>query len=173
VNPGRTPGYPVELRLDGRRVVVFGEKAETRRAALEAAGARVDVGADRLVGARLVMLTAPVDPALAAHLRMACDAAGALLWVEDHPDLSDVTLPAILESGPVRLAISTGGRSSALSRAVRDALRPLLGEGFAAWAQGVVDAGVRRPRGRFDGRFEAHAPEDRRDPGEPDGESAP
>jgi len=166
MNPDRTPGYPVELRLDGRRVVVHGEKAETRRAALEAAGARVEVGTDRLAGARLVMLTAPVDPAMAAHLRMACDAAGALLWVEDDPELSDVTLPALLESGPIRLAVSTGGRSSALSRAVRDALRPLLGDAFAAWAQRTMDAGVRRPRLRFDGRFEPQAPDEPPEPGE-------
>jgi uroporphyrin-III C-methyltransferase/precorrin-2 dehydrogenase/sirohydrochlorin ferrochelatase len=160
MNAGRTPGFPVELRLDGCRVVVGGEKAESRRAALEAAGARVDDRLDRLVDARLVMLTAPVDLELAAHLRVACRASGALLWVEDHPELCDVTMPALLESGPVRLAVSTGGRSSALARAVRDALRPLLGEPFAAWAQGVVEAGTRRPRGRFLGHFEPEPPDE-------------
>ncbi len=160
MNAARAPGLPVELRLEGRRIVVLGERGAERRAALEACGARVDADAADLAGAWLVMHTAPVTEAEGEALRARCRAVGAWVWVEDRPALSDVTFPALLESGPVRIAVSTGGRSSALARAVRDALRPVLGEGFAAWAEDAVARGLRRPRGRVTGGFEALPPGD-------------
>lgn len=164
MNPTRVPGMPVELRLDARRVVLVGAGAARRVDALLESGARVDADAADLSGAFLVMHTVtptgPVSLEDAEALRARCRASGAWLWVEDRPDLSDITLPALLEIGPVRLAVSTGGRSSALARAVRDALRPLLGAPFAAWAEDALSRRLGRPRGRFSGRFEALPPED-------------
>lgn len=160
MNAARAPGLPVELRLEGRRVVLLGDRASERRAALEACGALVDADATALAGAWMVLHTAPVTEAEGAALRARCRAVGAWVWIEDRPTLSDVTFPALLESGPVRIAVSTGGRSSALARAVRDALRPVLGEAFATWAQDAVARGLRRPRGRVTGGFEALPPGD-------------
>ncbi len=157
MNPTRAPGLPVELRLAGREVLLLGPKAESRRTALEACGARVRTDGD-VAGASLVLVTGGLAPADATRLRAVCRAAGALLWIEDTPDASDVTFPALLEAGPVRLAVSTGGRSSALARAVRDALRPLLEGAFTTWAQRSLAHGVPRPQGAFLGRFVPEVP---------------
>ena len=158
MNPTRAPGLPVELRLEGRRVIVLGARAAERRAALEACGALVEGDADAIAGAWLVLHTAPVTEAEGEALRARCRAHGALVWIEDRPALSDVTFPALLESGPVRVAVSTGGRASALARAVRDARPPVLGDASPAWAEDAVARGLRRPRGRITGGFEALPP---------------
>lgn len=150
---GRPPGLPVELRLEARRVLVLGPDAEKRAAAVLACGATLSAD-----DPQLVLQTGPVTEAEALALRTRHPRA--LLWVEDRPELSDLTFPALLESGPVRIAVSTGGRSSALARAVRDALRPLLGEAFATWAEAAVQRGLKRPRGRFTGVFEPGASDD-------------
>lgn len=154
MNPDRLPGLPVELRLDGRAVLFVhrpehAEAVASRLLALRTAGARLDVrpswhGA-ALEGYHLVMYWPTDTPEDARACAAATRVAGRLVWCQDTPDLSDITLPALLESGPVRLAISTGGRSSALARAVRDALRPLFDDDFAESAWAAVRARLKRP----------------------------
>ncbi len=62
------------------------------------------------------------DAAIAAEAR----AAGALVNVPDNIDLSDFYLPAIVERGPVTVAISTDGASPALARRIRTQIEALL-----------------------------------------------
>jgi siroheme synthase-like protein len=154
MNPDRLPGLPVELRLGGR-AVLFVHRAEHAEAiaprleALRTAGAEVDARPTwhdlSLEAYHLVMYWPTDTPDDARACAAAARAAGRLVWCQDTPDISDITLPALLEAGPVRLAISTGGRSSALARAVRDALRPLFDDAFAASAWTAVRAKVKRP----------------------------
>jgi len=155
MNPDRLPGLPVELRLEGRAVLFVhrpehAEAVAPRLGALSAAGAQVKVRPSwhdaALADYHLVMYWPTDTPDDAGACAASTRAAGRLVWCQDAPELSDITLPALLESGPVRLAISTGGRSSALARAVRDALKPLFDDAFATAAWAAVRARVRRPR---------------------------
>jgi siroheme synthase-like protein len=154
MNPERLPGMPVELRLDGRRVLVLHgpehvEAVASRLEALAECGAAVttstELETDAVEGFHLVLFWPTDQPELARACAARARAAGRLVWCQDAPDLSDLTLPALLECGPVRIAVSTGGRSSALARAVRNALQPLFDPTFADQAWLAVRGRVRRP----------------------------
>ena len=159
MNPERLPGMPVELRLEGRRVLILHtpenvESMAPRLAALAACGAIVttttDLDLQDLDAHHVVLFWPTNEPERARACSRAAHQAGRLVWCQDAPDLSDFTLPALWESGPVRIAVSTGGRSSALARAVRDALAPLLDAAFGEQAWAAVRARARRPRVRVD-----------------------
>jgi siroheme synthase (precorrin-2 oxidase/ferrochelatase) len=166
-NGQRRPGLPVELRLDGRRVLIIGDgaHAERRRARVEPCGAAVRLVGEAewrpadLEGAHVVLYCGD-EAGTAARLRALCDGRGAIFWAHDRPAVSDITMVAIHEAGPVRVSISTGGRAAGLSAALRRALGAVLDSRFAAYATDV--AAGRRPIGalRIEGRAEwAEPPE--------------
>ncbi len=147
-----TDGYPVVLRIGGRRCVVVGGGAVGVRkvAALLAAGGDVvvvapeadpaletlaDQGALRLVrhpfapanldGAFLA-LAATDDPRVNRAVADAARARGVLVNVADDPAACDFTVPATVRQGDVTLAVSTGGRSPAFARFLRQSLERWL-----------------------------------------------
>jgi siroheme synthase-like protein len=138
--------YPVFLSLDGVSVLVVGagRVAERKVAGLVAAGARVTVVAPRVTAAvsaavagcagvvlergfapgdctghRLV-IAATDDPVVNAAVAAEATAAG--IWVNSADDPANCTfaLPAIARSGPVVVAVGTGGASPALASHLRD-----------------------------------------------------
>lgn len=111
---------PLFVRLNGRAVILVGEGegAEPKRRLLERAGAIV-VGEDH-AGAALAIVAD--DEAAVARLK----ARGVLVNAVDRPELCDFTLPAIVERGPVIVAIGTGGVSAGLAAALRQRLETLL-----------------------------------------------
>jgi precorrin-2 dehydrogenase/sirohydrochlorin ferrochelatase len=143
-----TAGYPVVLKLAGRRCVVVGggQVAARKVSALVRAAADVLVVAPDIVaeieslaetgGLRLeqrqfeptdvdgaFLVVAATDRrdvnqsvAEAAHAR------GSLLNVVDDPNACDFTVPAVVRRRDVTLAVSTGGRSPAFSRFLREQL---------------------------------------------------
>jgi precorrin-2 dehydrogenase/sirohydrochlorin ferrochelatase len=148
-------GYPVVLKLAGRRCVVVGggQVAARKVTALVRAAADVLVVApdaapdiDTLAetgGLRLerrAFEPADLDGAflvIAATDRRevnraveeAARARGALLNVVDDPDACDFTVPALVRRRDVTLAISTGGRSPAFARYLREQLGEWLTDG--------------------------------------------
>ncbi len=66
------------------------------------------------------------------------------VWVNvaDDPEHCDFILPSVLHRGPLAVAITTGGTSPALSRAIREELEGYFGEDYATLAQVVGE--VRR-----------------------------
>ena len=134
------PGYPIELDLRGRTVVVvgLGTVGLRKAAGLVVAGARVagvDPGTEiqappgvevraepyrvaHLEGASLVFATA--TPAV--NRDVVQDARRAGLWVgsASDPDEGDFTVPAVWRSGPLVLTVSTSGASPALAATLRD-----------------------------------------------------
>ncbi len=156
------PLFPVFLDLTDRLVVVVGGGAvATERAAkLAAHGASVRVvspdlspGLQRLVadftvaehrarryedgdldGAVLVV-AATDDAAVNRRVRDAARAAGAEVNVADDPAGSTAVIPALMRSGDLAIAITTGGASPVVSRRIREDLEDRFGPGWA----GLID----------------------------------
>jgi len=157
-------GYPVSLEVGGRRAVVIGEeavrvgKAEAlldagavvtviaegparRLDALERRGAEVRrrayVSGD-LSGAFLCVASAD-DPATAAAIHAEGRASGVLVNVMDDIPHCDFAAPALVRRGDLAIAISTGGRSPALARRLREDLERQYGPEWAELLEVVGD----------------------------------
>ena len=160
--PPAEPGYfPVFLRLDGERVVivgggeeavakarlllgarpelhVFAEHAEEDMAALAAErGFALHPRAPRaedLAGTRLCIVA--LDDLAEAQAAVAlARAAGVLVNAVDKPAISDCIVPAIVDRGPVQVAIGTGGAAPALARDLRGRVEAAVPPGYAALAR--------------------------------------
>jgi precorrin-2 dehydrogenase/sirohydrochlorin ferrochelatase len=148
---GRIPvPYPVNLVVDGRPCLVVGGGAVAARkvAGLVACGARVTVVAPSVAddirrqpgvvwrertyqradldGQRLV-ITAADDPDVNAAVYRDAESAG--VWVNgaDDPAHCSFTLPSVVRRGALQLTVSTGGRSPALARWLRERLESEIG----------------------------------------------
>jgi precorrin-2 dehydrogenase len=148
--------YPIALELGGRSVLVIGAGSvgERKVEGLLAAGARVTVVAphltDRLrtmrdrgllthldrpyrwgdlAGQELVFVAVD-DPTVAHEVRAEAQARGLWLNVADDPARCDFILPSVLRRGDLVVAVSTGGASPALARAVRETLEDVITEEY-------------------------------------------
>lgn len=158
--------FPLFVELGGRPCIVFGggAVAERKILALLAVGAVVTVVSPTLSAALTELATA----GLIAHVSRAYadgDLAGAVLafaatddgavnaevaregrtrgvWVNaaDDPAHCDAILPAVVHRGALTVAISTGGASPALARAVRERLERALPEAYGSLAEVAAEA---------------------------------
>jgi siroheme synthase-like protein len=158
--------FPLFVELDGRPCVVIGggAVAERKVEALLAAGALVTAVSPVLNEG----LTALASSGRIAHVRRAYadgDLAGTALgfaatddgavnaavalegrargvWVNaaDDPAHCDAILPAVVRRGLVTVAVSTGGASPALARAVRERLERALPEAIGPLAEAAAAA---------------------------------
>jgi siroheme synthase-like protein len=140
--------YPLVLRLAGRRCVVVGggNVAARKVQPLIVGGADVTVVAPELSPDLKALVSAgtiqavrrPFEPADLAGATLAfaatdsrevnqavaaaARARGVLVNVADDPAACDFTVPALVRRGEVVLAVSTGGRSPAFARFLREQL---------------------------------------------------
>lgn len=125
--------FPIFLELEGRRCLVIGEGgvAASRAAALARAGAAVERSTDfapaMLAGAALV-LVAGARRALAEEVAREAARRGIPVNVMDEPRLCSFLMPALVERGPVTIAIGTGGAAPMLARLLRQAIDAALPE---------------------------------------------
>ena len=130
---------PLFLNLAGRTVIVLGngEAAAAKARLVVAAGGSV---ADEAADAPALAFVAFDDEvaALAAALRLR--RRGILVNVVDRPALSDFLMGAIIDRSPVVVAISTGGASASLSRALRGRFEALLPASLGALARAIAAA---------------------------------
>ena len=149
--------YPINIDLQGQRVVIVGGGAVAARKAkrLVSAGARLTVVAPRLDAALAALAAAgslthldrvyhPGDLAGALLAFAATDDAelnrsvaaearerGILIDIVDAPRLSSFTTPATLQRGDLLITVSTAGGSPSLSRRIISELEPLFGAEYA------------------------------------------
>lgn len=148
--------YPAFLDLRGRLCVVIGggQVAQRKVEALLQAGARVKVigqqstpglrrlakttnlnvesrsyQAGDLAGAWLA-IAATDDPEVNSAVAAEAEARGILFNVVDDPDRCNFIAPSVLRRGEVTIAISTGGKSPALARKLRETLEAVLPEEY-------------------------------------------
>lgn len=96
-----------------------------------------------------LVVLADRDSEQAARLRAACDERRLYFCAVDQPAFNTFNHVAVIEQGPVQIAISTGGRAPALARRLRVVLERLLGDGrFAAFAQHLAELRERAPLAR-------------------------
>jgi uroporphyrin-III C-methyltransferase/precorrin-2 dehydrogenase/sirohydrochlorin ferrochelatase len=138
-------GFPLFLDIKERRALVVGgsEPAARKIELLLAAGAHVTLTAETVVGeiAQLIgdgriawaghtfdpndlvdvalVIVASDDDALEAKVSSAAQRRGVPVNVVDRPALSSFIMPAIVDRGPITIAISTGGTAPALARRLR------------------------------------------------------
>lgn len=142
---------PLFIDFSGKKVVVFGGGKVGERKAAYFAGAQVtvisqsftaglearkDVSLARrtvmaedvpvLIEGAFLVVAATGDEALDAAIVRAAGAAGILANAVDGG--SEVILPAKIERGEITVAVSTGGRSPAMARFVRQRLEESLGD---------------------------------------------
>jgi uroporphyrin-III C-methyltransferase/precorrin-2 dehydrogenase/sirohydrochlorin ferrochelatase len=137
--------FPLFLSLRDRRALAVGggEAAARKIELLMSAGARVSLIAETVNGeiAQLIaegriswagrgfddsdlegvalVVVASDDEGLQARVSAAAQARCLPVNVVDRPRLSSFTMPAIVDRGPVTVAVSTGGTAPALARKVR------------------------------------------------------
>jgi precorrin-2 dehydrogenase/sirohydrochlorin ferrochelatase len=172
--------YPVYLDLSGRSCLVIGgdQAAEARVTALLAAGARVTVISPELTPAlaalaetheivhhprayragdlrEAVLVHASIaDEEVGEAIAAEADERGVWLNVIDKPRLCRFITPAVVQRGPVAVAISTGGASPALARRLRQDVERAVGPeyGLAATILGrlrpIVAGAERDPDAR-------------------------
>jgi precorrin-2 dehydrogenase/sirohydrochlorin ferrochelatase len=153
--------YPVNLRLEGRKCLVIGggTVAERKVKALLAAGAQITVLSPEITS----LLSALVSVGSIAHIaapyqtgrlgiffivicatnnaavnRLAAEEAGskgALVNVADAPELGDFIVPAHIVHGDLLITVSTGGKSPALARRLREELAARYGPEYGAYLE--------------------------------------
>lgn len=131
---------PVFLPLAGRPVIMVGEgEAADAKARLVVAAGGVIVGED---APGVVAFVAIDDDAEARATATRLRARGLLVNVVDKPAMSDFLMGAIIDRSPVVVAVSTGGASASLARALRGRLEALLPASLGGLAAAI--AGARR-----------------------------
>ncbi len=157
-------GYlPISLEVAGRRCIVVGggAVAERKVCALLEAGAAVTVVSPTLTErlqffareANICHLGREYQKGDLVGFQIAFSATSnkevnasvyeegknSSVWVNaaDDPEFCDFILPSVLRRGPLTVAITTGGTSPALSRAIREELEGYFGEEFATLARVV------------------------------------
>ncbi|MEK7423048.1 MAG: bifunctional precorrin-2 dehydrogenase/sirohydrochlorin ferrochelatase [Actinomycetota bacterium] len=155
-------GYPIVVRLNGRRVLVVGGGPVALRkvGALLAAGASITVVSPEFVGgfeslsgveqvrrcyepadldSAWLVVAATNDPVV--QQRIFDDGERAGVWVNavDDPERCSFILPAIERRGPVIVAVSTQGRSPTLAGQLRDHLAGCLPDDVAELAERMSD----------------------------------
>ena len=154
--------FPIFLKLDGRRALVVGggKMATLRVKQLVGAGARVTLIAPRidaeieelgeagriellrrkfdrtdLSRRYFIVIAATNDSKIQKAVFEEADRRGVLCNVVDKPKVCNFYMPAIVDRGDLKIAISTSGRSPALAGKLREYLEEAIPENSADLTQ--------------------------------------
>jgi siroheme synthase-like protein len=133
-------GYPVVLRLAGKRCVVIGtgQEAEQKAAGLREAGADVvcaaGFDAPLLDGAFLVVAAGP-DRSVNARIFAECEARSVLVNCLDDPPRCRFTYPSVHRQDDLLIAVSTSGACPALAVRLRERFAAEFGAEYARFLE--------------------------------------
>jgi siroheme synthase-like protein len=152
VGAGAVAARKVRSLLEcGARVTVVGERPAAAFRSLERRGVRLLQRRFRAgdVGGRVLVIAATDDRAVNAAVSAAARRRGIPVNAVDDPPNCTFIVPAIVRRGDLTVAISTGGKSPAAARLVKERVAALLGDEYAALV---------RLLGRFRGRMKGQVP---------------
>ncbi len=149
--------FPVSLKVGGERCLVVGGGAVAARKArsLLRAGARVTAVSPSFVprfprvrrlrrafraadvGGALLVIAATDDPRANRAVHAACRRRGIPVNVVDVPGLCTFIVPSVARRGSVTVAVSTGGLSPSLARALRARIEAVLPASLGRLARSV------------------------------------
>lgn len=130
---------PIFVNLQDRKVILVGqgEGADAKRRLIERAGGHcVDAGNQEACLAFVALEDEAEALAVADDLK----ARGLLVNVVDRPDHCDFTTPAIVERAPVLIAVSTGGASAGMAKAIRQRIETMLPARLGLLARAIESA---------------------------------
>lgn len=153
--------FPLFLKLEGRPVLLVGtgSAAAAKLRLLARAGAQVMVSADQpssdllaaIADTGATLIAGAIDPTHLTDADLVFGAtgheerdravaalahrAGKLVNIVDRPELSDFTMPAIVDRGDIVVAVSTHGASPVLAQRVRAAIESVLPPGLGRLAR--------------------------------------
>ncbi len=107
-----------------------------------------------LDGARLIFTAAPLSVCRQVHED--ARARGLLVCRADDSAAGDFITPTTIARGNLRIAVSTGGASPALARAIRERLAETFDEPFAEWVELLANWRRRAGQGRWQTQFGHH-----------------
>ncbi|MDE2227457.1 MAG: siroheme synthase [Alphaproteobacteria bacterium] len=129
-------------RLDAAAAVALAVYAPRPSHALAAAAGRRLVArlpADGELAAAQIVFVSGLAAADAGLVAARARTAGAIVHVEDAPEISDAQLPAVLHRGDLAIAVSTRGRSPGLAAELKRALGRIIGPEWAARLDEAAD----------------------------------
>jgi precorrin-2 dehydrogenase / sirohydrochlorin ferrochelatase len=171
------PYYPIFIDLKGKTVVVVGGGMVAWRKveSLVDAGACVKIVSPRIIGeiagcenveairrnyaagdleGACLVIAATDDEHTNTAVSMDATDRGILCNVVDKPELCSFIVPSVLEKGPIKIAISTGGVSPSLSKKMRIELDRLIGDEYTKLA--LVMGRIRPLVLSGEGGYESH-----------------
>jgi len=136
---------PLFANIAGRNIVLIGtgEAADAKRRLIERAGGVVvpDCPADICRCARIAFVALEDTGEARAHAAR-LRGKGCQVNVVDRPADCDFTTPAIVDRDPVLIAVSTGGASAGMAKAIRQRLETMLPASLGALAARMLDARI-------------------------------
>jgi precorrin-2 dehydrogenase/sirohydrochlorin ferrochelatase len=149
---GEAVGKIDRLLHAGARVTVI--TPHTIDAAIEEAAAegRIELlrraPEERDAEGRAIVFLEPGDDDLSRRLFERARASGALVCTLDRPEVSTFINPAVVHVAGLTLSLSTGGRSPALAKRIREDLEALFGDArFDRFLSALSDLRAALPRG--------------------------
>ncbi len=135
---------PIFVNLAGHSVLLLGEgeAADAKRRLVERAGGVClnKPCAKSLCTCARIAFVAIEDPVAAIAAADDLRSRGLLVNVVDQPAHCDFTTPAIVDRDPVLIAVSTGGASAGMAKAVRQRIEALLPQSLGQLANGLSAA---------------------------------
>lgn len=158
------PYYPINLQISGQLCMVVGggSVAERKITALLTAGGRVTVVSPVLTGQLLllaannkithiersycqgdckgffIVICATDSSAVNEQIAAESRGYGALVNVVDAPELGNFTVPSQLSRGDLLLTVSTGGKSPAFAKRIREELQEYYGPEYGTYLELVA-----------------------------------
>ena len=124
----------VERLLDfGARIAVVGKKLTPYLEAMKREGRIIHIDADyddSYINDAFLVIGATDQDEVNAKISRQGRAKGILVNIVDDPDKCDFILPSILQQGDLLIAVSTGGKSPALAKKLREDLEKLYGSEY-------------------------------------------
>ncbi len=173
--------FPIYLELAGRRCLVIGggAVAERKIAGLLEAGADVTVvspevssviagwAKEQAIEVKLrpyrsgdldgfqLAFVATDEPAVSGQVFEAGKERGVWVNAADDPDYCDFILPSVLRRGDLTVAVSSGGKSPALARLIREELETYFTKEYEQLAALAAEARIELQRRSLSAPFEA------------------